>query len=71
MQVVKITFKTDKGKYELFTTDKSIKSILADDLFTTSNVEAKTGKIVNHGERIEKALGLDFKNEDEKGSHDE
>lgn len=58
MTIVKISFETPKGKYKLFATDEQLKSILCDDLFTATNVDAKTGDIINHGKAIEKALGL-------------
>lgn len=58
MTVVEISFKTPKGKYKLFATDEQLKSVLCDDLFTATNIDAKTGDIINHGKGIEKALGL-------------
>jgi len=61
MTIVKISFETPKGKYKLFATDEQLKSILCDDLFTSTNVDAKTGDIINHGKGIEKALGLEEK----------
>lgn len=66
MQVVKISFKNEKGKYEIYTTAEQVHSILADDLFTATHVDAKSGKVINHGEEIEKALGIEKVKEDEK-----
>jgi len=65
MQVVKISFKNDNGKYEFFATSQQLNSILADDLFTATNVDAKSGKLINHGEEIKKALGLKDAPEDD------
>lgn len=59
MQVFNLSFKNDKRKYSLYITEVQLKSILADDVFTSTYVDAKSGKIVNHGEEIEYALGIE------------
>lgn len=58
MQIVKLSFKTDKGNYSFYTNCEKFLSLLADDIFTDTIVDAKTGKVINHGEEIEKALGI-------------
>lgn len=56
MQIVKISFKTDKGKYEFFTNSEKMLSLLADDVFTDTIVNPKNGERINHGEEVEKIL---------------
>ncbi len=66
MQIVKLSFKTDKGNYSFYTNSEKFLSLLADDIFTDTIVDAKTGKIINHGAEIEKALGIKKTTEQEK-----
>ena len=58
MQVVKISFKTDKGKYELYAHSEQLRSLLTDNLFAGTFVDAKNGKVINHGEEIEKIIDI-------------
>lgn len=59
MQIVKLSFKTDNGSYSFYTNSEKFLSLLTNDLFTDTIVDAKTGKVVNHGEEIENALGIE------------
>lgn len=58
MKVVKISFKTEEGKYEFFANSEQVMSILADDLFTANFVDPRSGKVINHGAAIESALQI-------------
>jgi hypothetical protein len=64
MKVVEISFKTPQGKYELFATEEQIKSVLCDELFTSTVVDPKNGDIINHHENIVSALRLEISNEE-------
>lgn len=63
MQIVKLSFKTDNGNYSFYTNSERFLSLLSDDLFTDTIVDSKTGKVVNHGDEIEKALGIEKEKE--------
>lgn len=63
MKVVEISFKTPQGKYKLFATEEQVKSVLCDELFTSTVVDPKNGDIINHHENIVNALGLEIEHE--------
>lgn len=59
MKVVKITFENDHGKYKLYTTEENILDILKHESFTNKIVDAKTGEVIVHSDKIIEALKIE------------
>jgi hypothetical protein len=60
MNIIKLSFENERGKYKLFTTEGVIMDIIKNiELFNNTIVDAKTGEIIIHKERIIAALKIE------------
>lgn len=59
MKVIKLSLESNDGKYKMFITDKQLLSILENEIFISTTVDAKTGTIHTPDRDIIAALKIE------------